>query len=156
MAPHDEEDDPAVYRSGPSRSKASANGLKEDNGVNRKEVTGVTHTSPHNGHMVSDDTTKKSRPGNADDAMDEDDDGEGEGESDGDGDGDGDGDDDDEDEDEEDGTLLTVQPGFNSLLLVLRDEGVMRFVKYVSASAEGSRWDVCGEYEVGMVEEDDE
>jgi len=56
---------------------------------------------------------------------------------------------------EEDGTLLTVQPGFNRLLLVLRDEGVMRFVKYVSAAAESSRWDVCGEYEVGMVQEDD-
>ena len=68
---------------------------------------------------------------------------------DGDADVDGDGDD-------EDGTLLTVQPGFNRLLLVLRDEGVMRFVKYVSAAAEGSRWDVCGEYEIGMVQEEDE
>jgi prolyl 3-hydroxylase /prolyl 3,4-dihydroxylase len=29
----------------------------------------------------------------------------------------------------------------------------MRFVKYVSAAAPGSRWDICGEYEVGMVEE---
>ncbi|ETW84031.1 hypothetical protein HETIRDRAFT_433015 [Heterobasidion irregulare TC 32-1] len=168
MAPHGEEDDPAVYRSGPSRSKASANGLKEENGANGKDVTGVAHTSPHNGHIVSNNTTKKSSPGDADDAMDEDDDsegdsdgkdeGEGEGEDEGEdeGEGEGEGDDDDDDEEEEDGTLLTVQPGFNSLLLVLRDEGVMRFVKYVSASAEGSRWDVCGEYEVGMVEEDDE
>jgi prolyl 3-hydroxylase /prolyl 3,4-dihydroxylase len=60
----------------------------------------------------------------------------------------------DEADNEEDGTLLTVQPGFNRLLLVLRDEGVMRFVKYVSAAAESSRWDVCGEYEVGMVQDD--
>ena len=59
------------------------------------------------------------------------------------------------DEEDDDATLLTVQPGFNHLLLVLRDEGVMRFVKYVSAAAEGSRWDVCGEYEVGIVEVDD-
>ena len=50
---------------------------------------------------------------------------------------------------------MTVQPGFNRLLLVLRDEKVLRFVKYVSAAAEGSRWDVCGEYEIGMVEEED-
>jgi len=57
----------------------------------------------------------------------------------------------DEAENDEDGTLLTVQPGYNRLLLVLRDEGVMRFVKYVSAAAESSRWDVCGEYEIGMV-----
>ena len=61
---------------------------------------------------------------------------------------------DEDDEDEDDGTLLTVQPGFNRLLLVLRDEGVMRFVKYVSAAAEGSRWDVCGEFEIGIVQED--
>ncbi|KIY53876.1 hypothetical protein FISHEDRAFT_63225 [Fistulina hepatica ATCC 64428] len=61
------------------------------------------------------------------------------------------------DDDFEDGsTLLSVQPSFNRLLLVLRDEGVMRFVKYVSAAAPGSRWDVCGEFEVGMLEEDDE
>jgi hypothetical protein len=56
---------------------------------------------------------------------------------------------------EEDSTLLTVQAGYNRLLLVLRDERVMRFVKYISAAAEGSRWDVCGEYEVGMLEEQD-
>ncbi|KAF9475086.1 hypothetical protein BDN70DRAFT_884146 [Pholiota conissans] len=56
----------------------------------------------------------------------------------------------DEEDEEEDSTLLAVQAGFNKLLLVLRDERVMRFVKYVSAAAEGSRWDICGEYEVGM------
>lgn len=33
---------------------------------------------------------------------------------------------------------------------------MMRFVKYVSASAEGSRWDICGEYEVGTMEADDD
>jgi len=63
-------------------------------------------------------------------------------------------DEDSSDGEEEDSTLLTVQPGYNRLLLVLRDERVMRFVKYVSAAAEGSRWDVCGEYEVGVVQED--
>jgi len=62
-----------------------------------------------------------------------------------------------EDEDEDDGsTLLTVQPGFNRILLVLRDPGVLHFVKYVSAMAPGSRWDVCGEWEVGQVEIDSE
>lgn len=62
----------------------------------------------------------------------------------------------DDDDDDDDDTLLTVQPSFNRLLLVLRDERVMKFVKYVSASAEGSRWDVCGEYEVGMIQAEDE
>jgi hypothetical protein len=59
-----------------------------------------------------------------------------------------------EDEDEEPGTLLTQPPSFNSLLVVLRDERVLHFVKYVSAEAQGSRWDVCGEYEVDMVKEE--
>ena len=113
MAPHEEEDDPAVYRSGPSKKKNGANGH-------------AASTAAAGG-----DTEMR------DEGVD--------GDADVDGDGDG-----------EDGTLLTVQPGFNRLLLVLRDEGVMRFVKYVSAAAEGSRWDVCGEYEIGMVQEEDE
>ncbi|KAF8592758.1 nuclear protein [Ramaria rubella] len=62
---------------------------------------------------------------------------------------------DDNDEDE-DSTLLTVQPGFNRLLLVLRDPGVLHFVKYVSASAPGSRWDIFGEWDVGQLEPEDE
>lgn len=52
-------------------------------------------------------------------------------------------------EEEEDDILLNLLPQFNTLSLVLRDEGVMRFVKYLSASAGGSRFDVCAEYEVG-------
>lgn len=60
-----------------------------------------------------------------------------------------------EDEEEDSGPLLSVQPGFNRLLLVLRDERVMHFVKYLSATAPGCRWDVYGEWEVGMVHEGD-
>jgi hypothetical protein len=109
MAPHDEEDDPAVYRSGPHK-KQLPNGKQNSN-------PSTSDSEPHmdgNGEMEGVEN---------------------------------------EADDEEDGTLLTVQPGYNRLLLVLRDEGVMRFVKYVSAAAESSRWDVCGEYEVGMVQE---
>ena len=107
MAPHDEEDDPAVYRSGASK--------KASNGGNGK--------------------ASSSKDTNGDQNM---------------------SDEEEEAEEEDDGTLLTVQPGFNRLLLVLRDEGVMRFVKYVSAAAQGSRWDICGEYEVGAVQEEDD
>lgn len=57
-------------------------------------------------------------------------------------------------EEDDDDALLTVQPGFNKLLLVLRDEGIMRFVKYVSALANGSRWDVSGEYSLVVDETD--
>lgn len=117
MAPHDEEDDPAVYRSGTMHSKPT-------NGAKPVSSNGTT-----NGDSVSGDHHQSSSPPGSD--MEE-------------------------DEEEENGTLLTVQPGFNRLLLVLRDERVMRFVKYVSAAAEGSRWDVCGEYEIGMVQEDDD
>ena len=89
MAPHEGEDDPAVYRASSSKAK---NGNTEDS----------------------------------------------------------------DEEEDEDNTLLTAQPGFNTLLLVLRDQRVLRFVKYVSALAPGSRFDVCGEYEIAMIESDDE
>ena len=120
MAPHDEEDDPAVYRSG---SKT-----KKTNGTANGESTG-------NGHGASNGHGNGNGTGHTDpEAMNEDSD----------------------DDEDDSGTLLTVQPGFNRLLLVLRDEGVMRFVKYVSAAAQGSRWDICGEFEIGMVQEEED
>ncbi|KIJ69896.1 hypothetical protein HYDPIDRAFT_78857 [Hydnomerulius pinastri MD-312] len=106
MAPHGEEDDPAVYRSGSSKKSES------------KEPSKLGGDTDEDGNEMEAEEQE------------------------------GDG--------EEDSTLLTVQPTFNCLLLVLRDEGVLRFVKYVSAAAPGSRWDVCGEYEVGMVEDAEE
>jgi hypothetical protein len=100
MAPHDDEDDPAVYRSGSSKNKGK--------GPEGNEAPTGSQSEPYEG-------------------------------------------------DEDDGsTLLATQPGFNKLLMVLRDEQVMRFVKYVSAAAPGSRWDICGEYEVGMVADESE
>ncbi|KAF8076697.1 nuclear protein [Lyophyllum atratum] len=111
MAPHNEEDDPAVYRSS-SRSKSATNGHAVSSNGAQNGKGSASPSSADVDHEMAD-------------------------------------------EEEEDSTLLTVQPGFNRLLLVLRDERVMRFVKYVSAAAEGSRWDVCGEYEVGMVADDD-
>ena len=43
---------------------------------------------------------------------------------------------------DDDSGVLNVSAGFNALSIVLRDEGLMRFVKYVSSTAPGSRWDV--------------
>jgi len=43
-------------------------------------------------------------------------------------------------------TLLATSASWNVLTVVLRDQGVMRFVKYVSALASGSRWDVAHEF----------
>ncbi|PWN46055.1 hypothetical protein IE81DRAFT_284553 [Ceraceosorus guamensis] len=67
-------------------------------------------------------------------------------------------DDEDEDEDEDDdGVLLNITPTWNTLSIALRDEGVMKFIKYLCASAGGSRWDVVGELEVGAaIEEEDD
>lgn len=56
----------------------------------------------------------------------------------------------------EDDQLLSVSPAFNVLNLVLRDEGTMRFVKYVSSSAPGSRWDVSVEYDIVQSETKEE
>ena len=118
MAPHEEEDDPAVYRSGSrKKSKDPSPGASSSKNANGSRGSRSPSTKPNGGGEPMET-----------DGSDEDDD--------------------------DDGTLLTVQPGFNRLLLVLRDERVMHFVKYVSAAAEGSRWDVCGEYEIGMVAEE--
>ena len=43
---------------------------------------------------------------------------------------------------DDDSGVLNVSATFNALSIVLRDEGLMRFVKYVSSTAPGSRWDV--------------
>lgn len=115
--PDDEDDDPAVYRSG--RSKTNG----------KRSPKRSPRSSPPNGKQNG--TNGHSEPPTDEDAEVGDV----------------------EDEDDDDSTLLTVHPGYNRLLLVLRDERVMRFVKYVSAAAESSRWDVCGEYEVGMMTE---
>ena len=55
---------------------------------------------------------------------------------------------------DDDGTLFSMPAGWNRLGIVLRDQGTMRFVKYVSASAKGDRWDVMGEF--GIVDEGEE
>ncbi|KAJ7129259.1 Oxoglutarate and iron-dependent oxygenase degradation C-term-domain-containing protein [Mycena epipterygia] len=128
MAPHNEEDDPAVYRAGTTKKPAHEAKHAPNGASSSKNTNGNTNG---NGHAPADDIEMDPEDG-GDPSMEQDD-----------------------EEEEEDSTLLTVQPGFNRLLLVLRDERVMRFVKYVSASAEGSRWDVCGEYEVGVVEEEE-
>ena len=60
------------------------------------------------------------------------------------------------DEDDDDSVLFTMAAGWNRLSLVLRDKGVMKFVKYVSARAEGDRWDAVGDFGVVDEGEDEE
>ncbi|KAI9764642.1 MAG: hypothetical protein M1840_008139 [Geoglossum simile] len=54
---------------------------------------------------------------------------------------------------DEDGSnvLFSSPAAWNSLSIVLRDHGVLRFVKYVSRQAPGDRWDITGEW--GVAEE---
>lgn len=56
------------------------------------------------------------------------------------------------------GGVLNVAPAANALSLVLRDEGLLRFVKCVSMAAPGSRWDVGCVYvpEEGETSEEEE
>ncbi|KAJ5091141.1 hypothetical protein NUU61_006011 [Penicillium alfredii] len=56
--------------------------------------------------------------------------------------------------DEDDGILFSTQAGWNRLSIVLRDSGTLKFVKYVSAAAQGDRWDITGD--IGVEFEDDD
>lgn len=50
--------------------------------------------------------------------------------------------------DDDDDELLSISAVSNSMNLVLRQEGLMDFVKYVSTRAGGSRWDIAMEYQM--------
>ncbi|KAK0668555.1 putative PKHD-type hydroxylase [Cercophora samala] len=55
--------------------------------------------------------------------------------------------------DEDDNILFFQAASWNKMSIVLRDSGTLRFVKYVSQSAKGDRWDVSAMFEI---EEQDE
>jgi hypothetical protein len=60
-------------------------------------------------------------------------------------------------DDEEDDVLFNNPAGWNKLTIVLRDRGVMKFVKYVSESAKGDRWDMTASFSVmEEIEDEDE
>ncbi|EEH21498.1 hypothetical protein PABG_03714 [Paracoccidioides brasiliensis Pb03] len=50
--------------------------------------------------------------------------------------------------DGDDGILFNMAAGWNRMSIVLRDVGTLKFVKYVSRSAPGDRWDITGEIEL--------
>ena len=53
--------------------------------------------------------------------------------------------------------LFSAPPSYNTLNVVLRDKGVLRFTKYLALSgAPGDRWDVLGEWEVDDLDDDDD
>ncbi|KAL5357383.1 Oxoglutarate and iron-dependent oxygenase degradation C-term-domain-containing protein [Aspergillus floccosus] len=56
--------------------------------------------------------------------------------------------------DEDDGILFSTAAGWNRMSIVLRDRGTLKFVKYVSAAAQGDRWDITGELGVEFGDDD--
>ena len=60
----------------------------------------------------------------------------------------------DEYNEDDDTNLLSVSACNNTLSLVYRDPGTMRFIKYVGSRAPSSRWDICMEYQVPDDEDD--
>lgn len=55
----------------------------------------------------------------------------------------------------DDGVLASMPPSWNTLSVVLREANLLRFTKYVSAAAEGDRWDVRIEYGVNLEDGDE-
>merc|ERR1712098_442935 len=56
------------------------------------------------------------------------------------------------DETEDDNVLFTMPASWNKLSIVLRDIGVLKFVKYVSKNAKCDRWDVNASFGVKIEE----
>ncbi|KAI0896924.1 Oxoglutarate and iron-dependent oxygenase degradation C-term-domain-containing protein [Annulohypoxylon nitens] len=55
---------------------------------------------------------------------------------------------------DDDNILFFEAAAWNNLSLVLRDSGVLKFVKYVSEKAPGDRWDISGTFEVEESDDD--
>ncbi|AMD20652.1 HDL092Wp [Eremothecium sinecaudum] len=54
-----------------------------------------------------------------------------------------------------DAVLINKPASWNSLCLVLRDQSVLQFVKYVSWSAKSSRWDISMQWDVKAADDND-
>ncbi|KAI5965931.1 NUA3 [Candida pseudojiufengensis] len=57
---------------------------------------------------------------------------------------------------EDDSVLYTNQCKWNSLTLIVRDPSVLKFVKYVSINAKGSKWDISCQWNVKSSEEEND
>lgn len=56
----------------------------------------------------------------------------------------------------DDSVLYSSQCKWNSLTLIVRDPSVLKFIKYVSINAKGSRWDISCQWNVREQDEQDE
>ena len=62
----------------------------------------------------------------------------------------------DEYNEDDDTELLSVSASNNTLSLVYRDPGTMRFIKYLGSKAPSSRWDISMEYQVPQDDDEEE
>ena len=60
-----------------------------------------------------------------------------------------------QEDEEDDGILFSNPASWNTLSLVLRDRGVLKFVKYVSGKAKGDRYDFSGAVEVEDIDDEE-
>ncbi|KAF4454994.1 hypothetical protein F53441_2555 [Fusarium austroafricanum] len=57
--------------------------------------------------------------------------------------------------DDDDNILFFQSASWNKMTIVMRDSGALKFVKYVSKSAKGDRWDISGCFEIEEEDDDD-
>lgn len=57
---------------------------------------------------------------------------------------------------EDNNFLFTTPASWNKMSIVLRDSGVLKFVKYVSKHAKGDRWDISGSFGVKELDDDND
>ncbi|KAM0427526.1 hypothetical protein ACHAPT_007486 [Fusarium lateritium] len=57
---------------------------------------------------------------------------------------------------DDDNILFFQAAAWNKMTIVLRDSGALKFIKYVSKSAKGDRWDISGAFEIEEQDDDDE
>jgi Rps23 Pro-64 3,4-dihydroxylase Tpa1-like proline 4-hydroxylase len=58
-------------------------------------------------------------------------------------------------EDDEDDVLFHMAAGWNRLSIVLRDQGTMKFVRFVNTAAGADRWDITGDYNIDWPKSDE-
>jgi hypothetical protein len=57
---------------------------------------------------------------------------------------------------DDDNILFFQAAAWNKMTIVLRDSDTLKFVKYISESAKGDRWDISGVFEIEEVEDGDD
>ncbi|KAH3676438.1 hypothetical protein WICMUC_002069 [Wickerhamomyces mucosus] len=59
-------------------------------------------------------------------------------------------------EGDDDSVLVNSQASWNKLILMVRDPSVLKFIKYVSFNANGSRWDISGQWDIKQRDDDND